>query len=47
MIALLAVWAFAGTVGGLRGLIVAIVAVVLVYLVIGAVVTTTKRRRDS
>jgi hypothetical protein len=43
MIALLAVWAFAGTVGGLRGVIVAVIAVALIYLIIGAVVSKGKR----
>jgi hypothetical protein len=47
MVALLAVWAFAGTVGGLKGLLVAVIAIVLVYVVIGAVVRAGKRRPDS
>jgi hypothetical protein len=47
MIALLAVWAFAGAVGGLRGVFVAIIAVVLIYLIIGAVVSKGKRDPDA
>jgi hypothetical protein len=47
MIALLAVWAFAVALGGLRGLLTAIVAVVFIYLIIGAVVWVGKRRSDS
>jgi len=43
MIALLAVWAFAGTVGGLRGVLVAIIAVVLIYLIVGAIVSRGRR----
>jgi len=47
MIALLAFWAFAVTVGGLRGLLVGIVAIALIYLIIGAVVWAGKRRPGS
>lgn len=44
MIALLVVWAFAVTVGGLKGIVIAILAVGLLYLIIGAVVWAGKRR---
>jgi hypothetical protein len=47
MIALLALWAFAGTVGGLKGFLVAVAAILLIYLMIGAVVWMGKRRSDS
>lgn len=44
MMAVLVVWAFAGTVGGLKGVLIAIAAVVLLYLTIGAVLWMGKRR---
>ena len=47
MMALLALWAFAGAVGGSRGFLIGIAAVVLIYLIIGAVVWAGKRRSDS
>jgi hypothetical protein len=47
MIALLALWAFAGTVGGLKGFLVALAAIGLIYLVIGAVAWASKRRPDD
>ena len=46
MLALFVVWAFAGTVGGLKGFLIAVVAVPLVYLIIGAIVWMGKRRPD-
>jgi len=47
MIALLAFWAFAGTVGGLKGLLVGVAAILLIYLIIGAVVRAGTRRPES
>jgi hypothetical protein len=47
MMALLAIWAFAGVVGGLKGLLVGIAAILLIYLIIGAVVWMGERRSDS
>ena len=46
MLALFVFWAFAGTVGGLKGFLIAVVAVPLVYLIIGAIVWMGKRRPD-
>jgi hypothetical protein len=47
LIAVLVFWAFAGTVGGLKGFLIAVAVIPLMYLVIGAVVWMGKRRSDS
>jgi hypothetical protein len=44
MMAILIVWAFAGSFGGLEGVLIAVAGVVLLYLTIGAVVWMGKRR---
>jgi hypothetical protein len=44
MLALFVFWAFAGTVAGLNGFLIAVVAVPLVYLIIGAIMWMAKRR---
>ena len=43
MMAVLVVWAFAGTVGGLTGIVIAVAAVGLLYLTIGAVLWMGRR----
>ncbi len=47
MVALFAFCAFAGTIGGLKGFLIAIAAMAIIYLVIGAVVWAGKRRSDT
>jgi hypothetical protein len=47
LIAVLVFWAFAGTVGGLKGFLIAVAVIPLMYLIIGAVVWMGKRRSDS
>ena len=46
MVALFAFCAFAGTIGGLKGFLIAIAAMAIIYL-IGAVVWAGKRRSDT